>query len=650
MRRVGFMLGAFMLLALALTPAIAAQPFSDVPQDHWAYNAVEKLASAGLMEGYPDGAYKGKSTMTRYEFAVAIARLMDRVEQLGGVPGPAGPAGPPGPASAGGLTPEQQALLDRLAKEFAPELKALRSDLDALTKRVEELEARPAPTMPVMTVGGNISWRTGVYGTELGFEDVESTGYPAQDFDWWYSEGKLGGGSAFGVIPVSTFTLGDIAIPISDCLKDSFKAGDFMTMRTRVNFSGNLTPNTNVMVQLLAGPTTNLAYPNIFSDFPGSWTGNGLMDVVQIDQAWVNYGGRFITPVDLRVGKQYLKRGSGLLFDNDQEGLKALRADFGTGSVRVGTLLGMLDVEQFLGRTGPVPFGVGPDGKPYETDGQDNINLFYLDWKFAGDWMLGGNLLESGFNDEQGWSVSLSGPALGLSLYGEYSQLTAWPTGDDFFDWSGDGVQQVGEVSLDESDNAWLAGLKYSNPWISLNGEYGEVDAGYGLAVPSGGWDAFYGPGIWNLPLSALHPRAEIDPHDINWIDRPLFLDPTNIARGWHVQACFPTLLGENTPLTVSYAAGDAYNPEYLAWLIDDGPGFLVTAPDKWRDADPVWWVKLSRQLNDAVSANLLYGRREVDNVVSPGDVPVAYDDLQNPIYATQDAIQVIRAEVVVAF
>jgi len=141
MRRVGFALGALLILAGALVvPALAQQPFTDVPLDHWAYNAVNKLSETGLIEGYPNGTFQGKKPLTRYEFAQAIARMMGRLEELKGVPGPAGPPGPAG--AGGGLTAEQQALFDRLANEFAPELRALRSDLDKLTKRVDALEAK----------------------------------------------------------------------------------------------------------------------------------------------------------------------------------------------------------------------------------------------------------------------------------------------------------------------------------------------------------------------------------------------------------------------------------------------------------------------------------------------------------------------------
>ncbi len=46
--------------------------FPDVPKDHWAYSYVKSLADRGLLEGYPDGEFKGDRTMTRYEFAAII--------------------------------------------------------------------------------------------------------------------------------------------------------------------------------------------------------------------------------------------------------------------------------------------------------------------------------------------------------------------------------------------------------------------------------------------------------------------------------------------------------------------------------------------------------------------------------------------------
>jgi hypothetical protein len=355
--------------------------------------------------------------------------------------------------------------------------------------------------------------------------------------------------------------------------------------------------------------------------------------------------------MDLTVGKQYFSRGQGLLADNDQESIKALRADWNTGdSIAWGAVLGMLDREQFYGGGASSvgipalwPAAVGQVNPT--TSGQDNYHLYYLDWDISDSWGLGANWLDSGFNQEQGWSASLDGKLYGLDFYGEYAQLRAWPDGED--------VTPTG-LDINDSDTAWMGGLVWSNPAVCVTGEYGMVDAGYAFAFTGCGWSVLHPlvgslgmyTDYFNLPLSALHPNAAVDPHYINWVDRPLFLDPTNIAKGWHVNVTFPKLLGENTPVSVSYMDGDAYEPRYLSWLAQGGPASGIPEPAEWRDADSVWTVKVSRQLSESVSANVLYGRREVDNVMSPQDVMIP----GTQAYVEAEPIQVIRGEVCVAF
>ena len=70
-----------LILALAMAlgvsgTALAANPFSDLPAGHWAYGAVAKLAAAGVVDGYPDGTFKGDKTMTRYEMAQIVAKAL----------------------------------------------------------------------------------------------------------------------------------------------------------------------------------------------------------------------------------------------------------------------------------------------------------------------------------------------------------------------------------------------------------------------------------------------------------------------------------------------------------------------------------------------------------------------------------------------
>jgi predicted porin len=78
MKKAALLLGAALLFTIA-APVFAQRMFEDVPTDHWAYQAVNSLQERGIVIGYPDGTFSGKRAMTRYEFAVATARLIDWV-------------------------------------------------------------------------------------------------------------------------------------------------------------------------------------------------------------------------------------------------------------------------------------------------------------------------------------------------------------------------------------------------------------------------------------------------------------------------------------------------------------------------------------------------------------------------------------------
>jgi len=161
-------------------PAGAQTPeYADVPRGHWAYEAIARLSQAGIIEGYPDGNYYGNKPMTRYEFAVAIARLLQRIptgEGGGGGIGPAGPQGVPGPQGpAGAVGPagpqlpdlvfkrdianfitrqEVNDLIAALRKEFADELARLGVRVDNLEVRVGALENRkPVPPRTTLSLG-----------------------------------------------------------------------------------------------------------------------------------------------------------------------------------------------------------------------------------------------------------------------------------------------------------------------------------------------------------------------------------------------------------------------------------------------------------------------------------------------------------------
>jgi len=648
------------VLALAV-PALAQSPFSDVPMDHWAYQAVDTLTKAGLIEGYPDGTFKGNQAMTRYEFAMLIARAMQS-KALQGPEGPCGPAGAPGMGGGAGLTPEQCALLERLKNEFMPELKQLRSDLNDLESRVADLEAKPEYKQKVK-VSGDVSVRFGAYGTELGLGGTESTGYPYPGVaamtwgDDWFDPAPFGGIN----IPVAIagdpnywdFTgEGAMSIPISDAVKDAFKAPDFGTMRTRVNFSGDLGQNTSALVSILADTRGNLTAPHLIDGiYYGGENGfysDGLMDSVRVDEAWMKYSTTWIRPWTITAGKLYWGTGCGLLVNNSQHPVKSAKVDIAlTGDMPGDGLTysfigGMLDRQAFLGgfTSGTDEPANPPDG--WQANGSDNYAIHNITLPI-GSWKLGGTFMNTGFGTERGWSADISGKLFGLDFWGEYAKLLNFPGGDDETD------ADI-PVDLNKEDTAWLAGLGYDSGSLAIKGQYGIVEPLYALS--NEGWDPTglmsmfggMGGGYLNLPLSLLHPVEEFNPHYINWLDRPLFLDATNIAKGWEAQVTLKSLFGDKTPISFRYADGKAYKEEYLGWLFNDG-GNLMSKPGKWRDADKVWSVGVTHMFSDAFSANLTYGQREVKNVMSPNNPDLVIDgDIQD------DPIKVLRLDLSVAF
>ena len=113
------------ILALAAVAALtagvsayAANPFSDVTPSDWAYQAVVDLSDQGVVEGYPDGTFKGERNITRYEMAQIIARMLAKEDQLNA---------------------EQRATLDKLAGEYADELANLGVRVANLEKKVGNL-------------------------------------------------------------------------------------------------------------------------------------------------------------------------------------------------------------------------------------------------------------------------------------------------------------------------------------------------------------------------------------------------------------------------------------------------------------------------------------------------------------------------------
>ena len=126
MKKILIVLGAAAVLCSTNPVMAASDPFSDVPTNHWAYEAVKNLAQAGIVSG-SDGAFRGERTMTRYEMALVVANAMTKMDKA---------------------DTKTKVVVDKLIQEFADELKGL-------GKRLETVEKKQGP----LTISGFAQYR-----------------------------------------------------------------------------------------------------------------------------------------------------------------------------------------------------------------------------------------------------------------------------------------------------------------------------------------------------------------------------------------------------------------------------------------------------------------------------------------------------------
>lgn len=133
-------------VALSLVSGVAAEAgaFSDLPANHWAYEAIEKMTSKGIVNGFPDNTFKGDKSLTRYEMALVVARLLSELEHKEEV------------------TPKDVEELEKLTVEFSDELSlvgikvtALEDDLLVVKEDVANLKNEVFSFKKFIQEGGN---------------------------------------------------------------------------------------------------------------------------------------------------------------------------------------------------------------------------------------------------------------------------------------------------------------------------------------------------------------------------------------------------------------------------------------------------------------------------------------------------------------
>lgn len=449
MKQLALVLAA--LLSLTLVAPAFAQPFADVPTDHWAYDAIAELAAKGLIEGYPDGAFRGDRAMTRYEMAMVVARLLARIEAIKIPPLPPDLVRQADLAKAQAANAAARAAIttklgtvQRLVAEFRAELAALGVRVTAVEEELAAIRARLDSTR----VTGDHRTRYNVY--------------------------PIGAVSGSG-----TSRHPDIRI------------------RMRLTFTGRAGANTEGVVRLWAAnntlcesgtaPTTATT-PAGCSIYDMRYGNNYNYGVVSFDLAYVdvrNFAGAALW----RVGRQFLTVapyggfGVGLIYDPSNSlatGSFLLATGLGlttTGlsdGIRADWVLGPLNVTTALYRDAVL--GTGTTGAGL-TAGLGSGPA--IDWRivrattgaFLPGWSLGASYVQAwqhptcvGINCSggTGWGLDVSGTLMpGFTLYIDYASWASIPT--------------VGAATL-PSMTAWrvggninlaqLAGIQQWNPNI----------------------------------------------------------------------------------------------------------------------------------------------------------------------------------------
>jgi hypothetical protein len=433
-------------------PAALAQDtaeYPDVPQNHWAYDAINKLSQAGIIEGMPNGTYMGNKPMTRYEFAVAIARILDKIGGGQGVKGdtgaqgPQGERGPAGPAgSAANVDLSQyvkrQELTDAinaLRNEFAPELKALGVRVDDLDKRVTDLENRLAKP-PKLTITPSLLFRAG------------SANYISQDYP---RDGlAVGNPGWFGNTPGSQyFSNGDY---------HQFSYLDF-SLRLADRVSDNVTLNAEL--RSLSGTAED----------PWAGEGNAFFGLDD-NNSNSSFGGFYLrqanAAVDLNnlkliIGRQHTKVAQGLLYDNDLIPTDQIQGLFSLGPVNIDAFIGSASNNSALGSgqgyftTGAAGFiggnsysegsgsgatvgfpslynniflGQAPDTYLEDSESlvRGSLDLFKISGKPV---QLGASYLFNGVADQKGWGADLTVPLFNRNVGVEYVSQKNYANGND---------------------------------------------------------------------------------------------------------------------------------------------------------------------------------------------------------------------------
>lgn len=489
MRRIIILAVLAMAMLLNALPAFAG-PFTDVPTDHWAYDAIDKLQAEGFVEGYPDGTFRGNRSFTRYEMAMVVARIWDRLvfelESIGDLEG-------------NWATQEDLDdvidMLEDLRDEFYDEL-------DMIDRRLTDIE----------------DWRGDTDGRLRNLEDslsqIQMSGVLRTRIEDIITN-EYAGGAGFG--------------------------GGFFRGTPGANPGEMFEVEGQVWLALDAMPSDYLDVHISFLQVLSYLDTVGMMPLF-LDEAWARADmmklmgwepTELFNRFNLVVGRQYARFGEfGMAFDNGWETRPGVLIDLGGDNLELAAFIARSHRTGLLASYNPVT-----DTYIYSNqDGQEGLGIARVSYGFGESRSIvepgnefariGFNYLATGVGNEQGMGLDVNTELLGSvylnRLRVEYFQMSQDQVGYNVSDEYGDDFEGslIAWVDLYNNGNtrvsAAYADIGLTPGFSSIdNNPFEEYDMSTFVTTPSGriGDNTFYGyeSGLNPFPNNFVGIGVQID-------------------------------------------------------------------------------------------------------------------------------------------
>jgi hypothetical protein len=596
-------------VGLAIAPCLAASsPAETVPFDHWAYDAVQTLVDQGIIIGYPDGTFRGDRAMTRYEFAMAISRLLDVIPAGGnavaGKPGPQGPKGDPGPAGGAAGAKGATGAVGPAGPTGPQGPRGERGPVGPTGPKGDVGPAGPGGKAGVAGPAGpagpaGVAGKAGVAGPagpagavgpagpkisddevraickklldEFGADikglrdDVDALQDDVYDLGDRVSflEEKAKGPKAFGNIDYRIGYAGN-----------SVEAGnESNALSAKVGIEGKVTNDLFARIALKTRDTMDMGrqvYNENFDTESGFMTGPAVdgyaANQIWLDEAYLKFP---VFGLDATVGRQFNYWGLGLLVNNErksQQGVALTWNNMLMDGLKMDVFAGQSG-EQFQTIDGTENADAGYSGN--NADGYLAVALGYNKPKFK----LQGQFLQDGYAGEKGWAADLYTKLFWMDVYGEVAQLLKTREGINTTDAPGSRPLAI----------MAMADLLKGKNW-ALRGYFSDIDAGYDTfySTVNPYYEDFGGTGTLGIPWE-------------RWLDRPFAM--TNVeAIGGQFEFRFAKM-----PVELAYYSLDSNS----SWWNKSPYATLLSGTEL--PYDSLFSVRIKREVADGVTLGLTY-------------------------------------------